>query len=177
MKRKIILLSGAHGVGKGFFLSNNFSSSNKFTILGASDLIKKYKQADDAGYKRVKDISDNQQILLIAFEDEKKAIIKDIILDGHLCMINAEGIVERIPEKFLIKAQIDGIILLQDEVDNIVARLKKRDGINISKDIINQIQHEEREYCKELQLKHHISYDIISNTCDYQTFCDIVSKM
>lgn len=177
MERKIILLSGAHGVGKGYFLSNNFSSPSRFTIVSASDLIKRYKQADDAGYKRVKNISDNQEILLVAFEKEKNAIKNDIILDGHLCMINAKGKVERIPEQFLVKSQIDGIVLLQDEVDSIVTRLEKRDGTNISKSIIEQMQYEEREYCKELQLKNHIPYDIISNTCDYQKFCDIVSQM
>ena len=105
MQKKIILLSGVHGVGKGYFLKEKFENDNRFEILGASSLISKYKKADDAGYKKVQNVSNNQQILLTALSIEKNKINKDIILDGHICMINAEGKVESIPEKFFLDAE------------------------------------------------------------------------
>lgn len=94
MEQKIILLSGVHGVGKGYYLKKNFVMSEKFTILEASTLIKRYKEADDAGYKRVKDISNNQDVLLTALLKEQKTVRNNIILDGHLCLLNSNGELE-----------------------------------------------------------------------------------
>lgn len=59
MSKKLILLSGAHGVGKGYWLKQNFENDKNFSVLGASDLIRRYKEADDAGHKRVKNIAGN----------------------------------------------------------------------------------------------------------------------
>ena len=70
----------------------------------------------------VKDVSDNQKVLLKALIAEKRQIETDIILDGHLCIINKNGDIERIPKEFLIKASVHGIILLQDDVENIIER-------------------------------------------------------
>ncbi len=41
-EQKIILFSGVHGVGKGYYLKKNFDTSEDFTILEASSLIKRY---------------------------------------------------------------------------------------------------------------------------------------
>lgn len=177
MKRKLILLSGVHGVGKGHFLKNNFPESNRFIILEASKLIGKYKKADDAGYKKVKNVSDNQQILLAALESERKITKGDIILDGYLCLLNAEEAIERIPEDFLIKISVNGVVLLQDNIDNIVNRQNQRDGIELSSDTIKMIQEEEIKYCEILFLKYEIPYRVIYNTSDYQKFSEIVDRM
>jgi len=177
MLKKTILLSGAHGVGKGYFLKKKFENDNRFVILGASNLISKYKKADDAGYKKVQNISDNQQILLTALLAEKSKIGKDIILDGHICMINAEGNVESIPENFLIEAEISGIILLQDDIENIIQRQKERDGIVLDKELVRKIQEEEVKYCEYLLIKHNIPYNIIDSTYGYLQFCEIVDRM
>lgn len=177
MQKKIILLSGVHGVGKGYFLKEKFENDNRFEILGASSLIGKYKKADDAGYKKVQNVSNNQQILLTALSIEKNKISKDIILDGHICMINAEGKVESIPEKFFLDAEISGIVLLQDDVDNIIQRQAQRDGLVLAKDIVKEIQEEEVKYCEQLFLKYNILYNAIDNSCDYIQFCEIVDRM
>lgn len=177
MLKKTILLSGSHGVGKGYFLLKNFEKNNRFTILGASRLISKYKKADDAGHKKVQNVSNNQQILLTAFNVEKRKIKNDIILDGHICMINAEGNIERIPESFFIDAAINGIILLQDDEHNIVKRQVERDGLAFSKDVVRTIQEEEIEYCQHLFSKYNISYNVIDNSCDYLQFCKIADRM
>lgn len=177
MSKKTILLSGVHGVGKGYFLKKNFEDDIRFTILGASNLISRYKKADDAGYKKVQDVSNNQQILLTALSTEKYKVNKDIILDGHICMINAEKKVESIPEKFFLDAEINGIILLQDDVDNIIRRQAERDGLALAEDIVKEIQEEEAKYCKHLFLKYNMSYNVIDNSCGYVQFCEIVDRM
>lgn len=177
MERKIILLSGVHGVGKGYFLKKNFAQGEGVTILEASQLIGRRKKADDAGHKKVKDISDNQRILLEELESERYQIMGDIILDGHLCMLKEDGSIERIAETFFKEASINGIVLLQDEVENIVKRQMERDGSKLPSDIIKDIQEEELKYCEILFLKHNIPYKVIDGDCGYQQFCEIVKRM
>ena len=177
MEQKIILLSGVHGVGKGYYLKKNFVMSEKFTILEASTLIKRYKEADDAGYKRVKDISNNQDVLLTALLKEQKTVRNNIILDGHLCLLNSNGELECIPEDFIIKASINGIILLQDKAETIAQRQAIRDGKKISCELIDMMQKEERNYCEMLFSKYNILYSVIDNNCDYNQFCQIVNGM
>lgn len=177
MLKKTILLSGSHGVGKGYFLLKNFEKDNRFTILGASKLISKYKKVDDAGHKRVKNVTVNQQILLTALNVEKREIKNDIILDGHICIINAKGNIESIPESFFVDAAINGIILLQDDEDSIVKRQAERDGLAFSKEVVRTIQEEEIKYCQNLSSKHNISYNVIDKSCDYFQFCKIVDRM
>ena len=107
---EIILFSGAHGVGKGYFLDKIKKDIQGFNIYSASDLIKRYKNATDAGYKKVSDIDDNQNVLIKAIKEIKKDN-RNIILDGHLCVFNANGKVERIPEKFFVDAEITEIMI------------------------------------------------------------------
>lgn len=177
MSNKTILFSGAHGVGKGFYLKNAFSRYNTFTILEASKLISQYKKADDAGYKKVIDVSDNQQVLLTALNVEQSKINGTIILDGHLCILNASDKIENIPENFLKKASICGIILLQDEPQNIINRQNQRDGLKLKYNIIDMIQQRELEYCKNLLFKYGLPYNVISPTCNYQEFNKIINEM
>ena len=92
-------------------------------------------------------------------------------------MINAEGKVESIPEKFFLDAEISGIVLLQDDVDNIIQRQAQRDGLVLAKDIVKEIQEEEVKYCEQLFLKYNILYNAIDNSCDYIQFCEIVDRM
>lgn len=177
MSNKTILLSGAHGVGKGYYLENTLSTHDNFTILEASKLISQYKKADDAGHKKVIDVSNNQQILLTSLKTEQSKISGDIILDGHLCLLNAYGNIEIIPENFFEKASICGVILLQDDPQAIVKRLSKRDGLKLQCETVKMIQEKEIQYCKALFTKYDLPYNIISHNCNYQEFLEIVNKM
>lgn len=177
MSNKTILLSGVHGVGKGFYLRNTLSESNTFTVLEASKLISQYKKADDAGYKKVIDVSNNQQILLTALAAEQSKINGTIILDGHLCILNASDEIENIPESFFKKATICGIILLQDDPQNIIKRQSERDGSKLEYNIIKMIQQKELEYCKDLSSKYNLPYNIIKPTYNYQEFIKIINGM
>lgn len=156
-----------------FFINGD----ERFAILEASKLISRYKKADDAGYKKVKDVTDNQQILLTALATERSKIEGDIILDGHICMLNAEGRIECIPEEFVTKALINGIVLLQDNPRNIVKRQSERDGRNLPIDTIRSLQEEEIWYCEKLFSTHAIPYSIINGACDYQQFCEKIDRM
>ena len=175
--KKLFLLSGVHGVGKGYFLQNILEDDSNYTILEASSLIKQYKDAEDAGYKMVNNVSDNQKVLLEALIKEKKQLKTDIILDGHLCIINKNGDIERIPEEFLLKASVQGIILLQDAVEEIIKRQNLRDGVGLGKQTIAKIQEDEVRYCESLKSKLNIPYTVITRECTYNQFIYELSQM
>ena len=67
MKR--VLFSGVHGVGKSFFLKKISQRIEGYDIYSASALIEKYHASTDAGYKRVKNVDENQDILVRAIKE------------------------------------------------------------------------------------------------------------
>lgn len=177
MSKGIILFSGVHGVGKGYFLKNVLGESEEFVVLEASKLISKYKEAADSGYKKVANVSQNQDILLDALVCERRNTEKRIILDGHICVLNSNGEVERISREFFIKSSIKSIILLQDDIERILQRQEKRDGKSIPGEILDKMQKEEEQYCQSLLVENNISYQIIRNSCTCQQFCNIIESM
>lgn len=174
---KVFLFSGAHGAGKGFFLKKVKEDIGSYDIYSASSLIERYHPATDAGYKRVSNVNDNQDILIKAIREEKFHNTKDFILDGHLCILNKQGAVERIPESFFADAQITGIVLLQDEPEMICERLRNRDSVGISIQIIEKMQNEEKIYARELQNRYHIRHAIISHECTGKQFADVLREI
>lgn len=174
---KTILFSGVHGVGKGYFLKQVCIDSEGYNIVSASDLIKRYRDATDAGYKKVSNVKENQEILLTALSEEQEKKQSDIVLDGHLCIINAQDEVERIPECFFARGSIDGIILLQDEAWAISDRLKNRDGQQVTTAFINKIQEEERAFAKYLKTTYGIEYEIVSHQCGKEFFKEIIKRI
>ncbi len=167
---KVILLSGTHGVGKGFFLDKVKASIQHYNVYTASALIERYQPSTDAGYKKVSNVNNNQDILIKAIKEEKLVSTNDIIIDGHLCVLNAKGEVERIPEYFFVDAQITGIVLLQDEPRIICDRLNQRDSNKISIKDIELMQNEEQKYAMELQNKNQIKCVKISHKCTGKQF-------
>jgi len=174
---KTILLSGAHGVGKGFFLNKIRDDIKQYEVYSASKLIERYQLSTDSGYKKVSNVNNNQDVLITALKEAKFQSAKDVILDGHLCLFNANGEVERIPENFFINAQINRIVLLQDDSNIICDRINQRDAKKISVTSIEKIQEEERKYVEELHRKIQMRYKIISHECTGREFEEFLKEM
>ncbi|MEA5083737.1 MAG: AAA family ATPase [Lachnospiraceae bacterium] len=171
---KTIILSGVHGVGKGYFLERIQKEYPRLNILQASKLIEKYKNSTDAGYKKVKSVMDNQIVLIAAIEAERNNCQGTIVLDGHLCVINSENEVKRIPESFFLEGNISGVILLQDEPAKVEERLKKRDGKSLSKKYIEDMQKEETIFAESMEKELGIKKKIISHNCGAIEFMEII---
>ena len=174
---KAILFSGAHGVGKGFFLDKVKEHIAQYEIYSASGLIGKYQKATDAGYKMVSDVKHNQEVLARAIREAQTSGVKDFILDGHLCIFNALGEVERISEDFFEVAQITGVILLQDDPSLICDRINSRDANKIDILAIKQMQDEECIYAKELEQRLQIRYAIITHECTGEQFAEVLRSV
>lgn len=178
MEKGIILFSGAHGVGKGHFIKENLKDGEEHILcVSASGLIRQYRNSEDAGYKKVKDVNENQEILLFALKHMEIPKDKIILLDGHLCIINSNSNIERISETFILKAQIKGVILLQEAVPVIAQRQNLRDGISLSAGMIREIQYEEKLYAELLLKKYQIPFEVISGGCSRNKFLEIINAM
>lgn len=174
---KSILFSGVHGVGKGFFLDKVKPYIEGYKIYSASALIEKYKKSTDAGYKKVRDVKNNQDVLIKAIQEVRYQEKNCFILDGHLCVFDSAGEVVRIPEYFFIETGIEGIILLQDYPQVICDRISERDSNRISVHAIRLMQKEEKAYAKELNRKFKIPYMVITHECTEKEFIKKIQDM
>ena len=174
---KVFLFSGMHGVGKGVLLDKVKGKLLKYDIYSASQLIEQYQPSTDAGYKKVASVSNKQDVLIKALNEKKSQSVNDFIVDGHLCIFNSRGEVERIPEYFFCETGITGILLLQDNPQRIFERLQKRDSSSISINDITRVQDEERKYACDLQGKYRIRNVIISHECTDDQFVETLKEI
>lgn len=144
----MIFVSGIHGVGKTFF-SKKVKEHLDIDSYTASGLIEKFKGETFSTDKKIVDISENQQILLKALK-EKDASKKEFILDGHFCLLNNGGGIERIPMRIFEDLSPKAILLLTEKAEIIVQRRYERDGIKVSVKEVEKLQTAEKEYAKEV---------------------------
>ncbi len=122
MKRNIIFVGGVHAVGKSFFAELVKGDNDSITLLSASEIIK----WNDPKEKKVEDVPSNQNLLV---ENLQKLvdIDKPYLLDGHFCLMNSQDEIDRVPMQTFQDINPEMIILLVDNLDVIMQRLKDRD--------------------------------------------------
>ena len=147
----MIFISGVHGVGKSYFC-NKVKEKLNVDTFSASKLISERKHSGFSRDKLIPDIDDNQQYLLMAIQD-LNAAGTNYLLDGHFCLLNAEGHVTRIPKDTFIALHPDAIVLLTEKPETIAERRRERDGIDHSADSIQRFQDEESAYAEEVAEK------------------------
>lgn len=165
----MIFMAGVHGVGKTYVCHQ---LKQNMIVYSASELIEQYGKIRYNGYKKVFDIEDNQNYLVDAVKQIGKQG-NEFILDGHFCLFNSDGDVEKIPYVVFKKLCIEGIILLCDKAEIIQRNVQKREGgldrLELQK--ISEIQEQEIEHAKNVSQELNIPLAII-NTSDK----DAISK-
>jgi adenylate kinase len=144
----MVFVGGIHGVGKSYFCEA-IKETLGFDTYSASNLIVKRKNAGFSKDKLIPDIDDNQAYLLSAIDD-LNTVTRQYLLDGHFCLLNANGQVQRIPQSTFTSLKPDAIILLTEKADVIIQRRKDRDNVIHSKIDIQLFQDEEISYAKEV---------------------------
>lgn len=144
----MVFISGVHGVGKSYFCGL-VKDALGIDSYSASKLITDKKQRGFSKDKLIPDIDENQQYLLQAI-NELRALDKDFILDGHFCLLNAEGAIQRIPFDTFSSLRPEAIILLTESPLIIAKRRSDRDSIDVSPEAIDAFQKEEMAYAKEV---------------------------
>ena len=157
-KSDIIFVGGIHGVGKSYFCDRITSKTNLRTY-SASKLIAELKNEQFKSDKLIADIRDNQNYLLDAVNRISE---KEYILDGHFCLLNSSGEVERIPLDTFKRLPIKAIMVIYDDVSKIVARLNERDGIKHNETTFEKFQNEELSYAKEIAELLCVTFTIIN---------------
>lgn len=123
--RKIIFLAGVHGVGK-TTLSRKIVSGTDIQSVVASELIKKSLQKEpDIGNKRVDDVKGNQNHFINAVNNYLNSSSK-YILDGHFCLLNKQGLIEKIPLETFEELSPALIVLIYDDINSIHSRIVAR---------------------------------------------------
>ena len=144
----MIFVSGIHGVGKTFFC-NCVKEQLGIDTYSASRLIMEKRNIGFSADKIVSGIDENQLLLLEAV-DELRATGNEFILDGHFCLLSADGLISRISMDTYISLKPDLIILLTEEPVIIVARRLQRDGIVVEEADVDSFQKEEIIYADEV---------------------------
>ena len=144
----MIFISGVHGVGKSYFCDMVKQAVN-MNAYSASTLISEKKNAGFSSDKLIPDIDDNQQYLLQAV-DELRDKEGNFILDGHFCLLNADGQVHRIPYDTFSTLRPEAILLLTEKPQIIADRRKSRDNREVSVESIEEFQNEEIAYAKDV---------------------------
>lgn len=154
----MIFVCGIHGAGKTHYCKM-LSKRLEMPYYSASNLVVMGKK-QNFEEKKVKNIQQNQEILIEEIQ-KIQSHETDFILDGHLCLINSYGKVERIPTEVFEKLNIKSLVVIVDSVKKIKQRMEKRDDINWGYRFIDSFQKEEVKYAKELSEKLGLNLRII----------------
>lgn len=158
--RRTIFLAGIHAVGKTTFAKEKFSS--KYEVVTASLLIKN-GSGDVPLNKKVHNINKNQLILIYEFNKLKK-LKKNIVLDGHFCLLDKSGNITYIPVTVFKKLGISHIILLETHPKIIQQRLLERDKTRMSLEKIIKLLEAERKHALYIAHKLKIPITIVPDT-------------
>lgn len=160
----MIFITGVHGVGKTYICRQ---LAQDIIVYSASKLIEQYVQIRYNGYKKAYDLDDNQNYLIYAV-NQKENEGEKFILDGHFCLFNANGDIERISYEVFNKLNIEGIILLWSEEETIQKRIQQREKKSeiLSLYEIFELQKQEMEYAKEVALKLNIPLILIDTNAE-----------
>lgn len=162
----MIFVSGVHGVGKTYFC-NTVREKLGIKSYTASQLIEAKKNKSFSADKRVSDVDINQVLLLEAIEELRQSE-KEFILDGHFCLLNAEGEISRIPKNTYSSLKPSSIILLTEKPEIIAERRYLRDGIQQDQAEIKAFQDAEKDYAIEIAVYLDIPIEISNGTYDIE---------
>ena len=133
--KKIILITGIHGVGKSY-LCDKIKAMSDIPVYTASTLIKMHGVESDR-QKRVENAHDNQNLLKFSIENY---IVDDFfILDGHTCLLDKNSAIEDISPS-LEDLNIIGVISVVDKILSIQEKLKLRDDLKLDIEFLKEFQ-------------------------------------
>ncbi len=171
----MIFISGIHGVGKSYFCekAREILGINSYS---ASALISKMKNESFKKDKLIADI-DNNQAYLISAVKKLDEIEQSYLLDAHLCLLNAQGDVQRIDLQAFLDLKPLAIVLLTDVPVVIAERRNARDGVVHAIGKIIEFQNEEVTYAKEISKLMEIPLYISHGAGDIDNTINFVSAI
>lgn len=151
MENNIAFIGGIHGVGKSTICRQLCSELN-LEYLSASELLKWKDINEDAKNKKVKDIPETQNRLIVGLNNKIQKG-KNYLLDGHYCLLNSNNEVVRVPFGTFEKINPFSLNLILVDISEIKKRLETRDNKPYDYAPLERLQSEELTYTKQLSKK------------------------
>jgi len=142
-----IFVGGIHGVGKSTLCSSTFAPAG-YHCVTASSLIRLHKSHSDRE-KLVDDIPDNQKALIEQLELEKDARTH-LLLDGHFCLLNGEGVVEPIQIEVFEEMSPSSLVLVKCDPKVVASRLTNRDKKEWCPEMLRKFQEAEEKHAERV---------------------------
>jgi adenylate kinase len=122
-----IFVAGVHGVGK-TYLASRLPATLGLIHTSASKLIKEERPMPNwSADKRVRNVDGNQIALAGAVKRYNSAGTR-LLLDGHFVLLNSRGEFSRLGTEVFRALNLDGVVLLESDIDTIAVRIRQRDG-------------------------------------------------
>lgn len=168
-----IFLSGVHGVGKSTLLKK-ISKDKNIMIESVSGLIRQAGNEIEQSNKLTKNISNNQNL----WKQELNKIIllddKKLVLDGHFCLLNAEGEAVILPDNTFEGTKMSKIILKKEKPEIIKQRIENRDNIIWRIEMIRLLQDLEEKRAIFFSKKNDIPLFIFDNDELYRDLLEFI---
>ena len=164
MKGSTIFIAGVYGTGKSIMCSA-LSEKLHIPAFSSGDLISAIN-GEQYGVNKAVINKENNQVLLAERVRKLNYENEQIILAGHFCIFNADNGIEVLSESVYLALNIERIVLLEADVQTIIANLSHRDGKYYSAKNVSMLAEKEREQCERISkmLKYHLDIHTMTFT-------------
>lgn len=122
-----IFVAGVHAVGK-TTCCLAVTQQLGYPHFSASEIIKAEKlSAVPLGTKEVRDVAENQQLLIRGVDRIRDRGLCHFLLDGHFTLLDTQQQVQTVDVAVFARLRIDGVVVYQDDPELIQTRLEERD--------------------------------------------------
>lgn len=157
-----IFIAGMYGTGKSTMCSA-LSKRLHIPTFSAGDLISEINGEQYGANKVVSDKNNNQAILVERIRKLNREN-GQIILAGHFCIFNAENGVEILPESIYAELRIIRIVLLEADIQTVIANLHHRDEKVYSEQSVSALMKKELEQSERIAKKLNCPLNIYKTT-------------
>ena len=166
----LIFIGGIHGVGKGT-ICHKICEQTGFVHITASEVLR-WNEISKPDNKKVENIKSTQDRLISGLG---KALKKNenYLLDGHFCLFNSEGKIEKVPMETFEKIAPKLIAIVTNEIDLIKKRLEKRNNKGYDFDLLKSMQTSEIKYAQQISSKLKVPFVEIKDG-NYQPLIKII---
>lgn len=148
MYNNVFFMGGIHGVGKSTICERLCNIYN-MQYLSASDVLKWKTINSEQDNKKIKNVIENQDRLIIGL----KSVVKEdnlYFLDGHYCLLNKEEAIVQVPMETFRQINPLLLCLIVGDIGDIKQRLQERDKQSYSASLLARMQAAEIDYAKEV---------------------------
>jgi len=143
-----IFVAGVHAVGKTTCCLAAVQQLG-YPHFSASEIIRTEKlSAVPSGTKEVRDVDENQQLLIRGVDRILDRGQRYFLLDGHFTLLDTLQQVQTVDIAVFARLQIDGVVVYRDDPELIQTRLRERDHHAYDVKLIAMLQDAELTHAK-----------------------------